>query len=254
LNDVDKDWEYFGSTEPYYGVWTHNDFRLNRLNPEARERFFSSGRRHIGLVLETVRSFVDPNFQPIRSLDFGCGVGRLVIPLASQSKSVVGVDISPSMLAEAHRNCEFEKIDNVTLVQSDDSLSGVSGLFNLIHSYIVFQHIPPNRGEVIMQHLIDRLEIGGVGVLHFTYYYPPISGRSRLLLAAYRFIPFVHNLRNMIKGRPFNEPTMQNYGYNMNRLMQVLQENQCHRCHLHFTHHGPYGVILFFQKKSLELL
>ena len=43
----------------------------------------------------------------------------------SDLDAVVGVDISPSMLAEARRNCDREGLDNVVLAPSDDDLSGV---------------------------------------------------------------------------------------------------------------------------------
>lgn len=35
--------------------------------------------------------------------DFGCGVGRLTLPFADCFDNVVGVDISPAMLAEGEK-------------------------------------------------------------------------------------------------------------------------------------------------------
>jgi ubiquinone/menaquinone biosynthesis C-methylase UbiE len=254
-HDTDKTWEFFGATDPYFGVWTLEDFRSDRLDLVTRERFFSSGQQHIHLMLQTVRALFDSDFKPRRSLDFGCGVGRLAIPLAAASESVVGADISKSMLAEAQLNCRQFGVENVTLVASDEALSEIKGQFDFIHSYIVFQHIPPVRGEAIMRRLIDRLEEGGIGVLHFTYSDQQKSSRwKRLRKWAYMSIPFLFNLRNVFRGRPFNEPIMQIYTYNVNKLLDVLLEKGCHQCHLRFTGHGHHGVILFFRKKPMELL
>lgn len=42
-------------------------------------------------------------FEPASVLDAGCGTGRIAIELARQGVEVVGVDVDPSMLAEAAR-------------------------------------------------------------------------------------------------------------------------------------------------------
>jgi len=62
----------------------------------------------------------------------------MVIPLAGISESVVGVDVSESMLNEAKRNCESLSIKNVSFVKGDDNLSALNCKFDFIHSYIVF--------------------------------------------------------------------------------------------------------------------
>ena len=72
-------------------------------------------------ILSNIHKHLDPGFQPINALDFGCGVGRLVIPLAKISTSAVGIDVSESMLAEARKNCELNSVHNIDLVKSDDA-------------------------------------------------------------------------------------------------------------------------------------
>ncbi|HKJ31811.1 MAG TPA: class I SAM-dependent methyltransferase [Balneolales bacterium] len=98
-------------------------------------------------ILKKIRKYVDPHFSINRALDFGCGVGRLLIPLSVYSSHVTGVDVSESMLDEARKNCEARQITNVDFIKSDDDLSLLNRKFNFIHSYIVFQHIPAKRGE-----------------------------------------------------------------------------------------------------------
>jgi hypothetical protein len=159
------------------------------------------------------------------------------------------------MLAEAQLNCRQFGIENVTLTVGDDSLSKLSGQFDFIHSFIVFQHIPPARGEAIMRRMIDRLEESGIGVLHFTYSERHGLSRSmRLRKWAYGSIPFLFHLRNLFRGRPYNEPLMRVYKYSINRLLNVLMETGCSQCYLRFTMHGHNGVILFFRKKPLPIL
>lgn len=97
-NDTDKEWEKFGKYDPYFGVLTHDKFHKINLTDENKEEFFKSGFDYIDDVLEKIRSHIDQSFTIKKALDFGCGVGRLVIPLANVAKEVTGVDVSDSML------------------------------------------------------------------------------------------------------------------------------------------------------------
>ena len=51
-----------------------------------------------------------------RALDLGCGIGRMLPPLAQSCALAVGVDVSAGMLAEAHRRCATRC--NLLLVRS----------------------------------------------------------------------------------------------------------------------------------------
>ena len=133
LNNSDKDWKLFGKTDPYYAVLTAPEYH-GQLSDKTRERFFESGEQHIAKMFSIIREHLDPNFAPRSALDFGCGVGRLLLPLARRCDEVTGVDVSPSMLAEARRNCDATGAKGVRLVQGDDALSNVRGSFDLIHS------------------------------------------------------------------------------------------------------------------------
>jgi len=146
---TDIAWEEWGRRDPYFGVITNPKFRRSELNDHSKREFFESGQSHAHGVLTTIRRFIDPGFAPRTVLDFGCGVGRLLIPFAKVADEVVGLDVSPSMLKEARRNCDEHGLSNIRLLDSDDSLSTVTGTFDLIHSCIVFQHIPPERGRAI---------------------------------------------------------------------------------------------------------
>src|SRR4051812_3426092 len=100
MGKTDSDWEKFGRIDPYYGVLSHDRFHAAAEAGEARQAFFQSGESHIDLVFRTIREHCDADFAPQRAFDFGCGVGRLVIPLARRAARVVGADISDAMLAE----------------------------------------------------------------------------------------------------------------------------------------------------------
>ena len=148
-------------------------------------------KTHINHVMEVCRRHLDRSFSPKRVLDFGCGTGRLVIPLAEMADYVLGLDVSDSMLLEAQKNCNAYALNNVHLLKSDDTLSCLDGCFDFIHSFIVFQHIPVKRGKRIFAKLLNHLADGGICAVQFTYSkaifekrngMPPIEGPIRKLI------------------------------------------------------------------------
>lgn len=246
--ESDAAWNRYGDIDPYFGVLRHDRFHRDRLDDVAIAEFFQSGEAHVDWLLRAIRDGVDEAFAPRRVLDFGCGVGRLLIPLARVSGRVVGVDISEGMLREARHNCASRGVVNVDLALSDDGLSGVEGTFDLIHSWIVFQHILPRRGMLIFQELFRRLDRGGVGALHFTY--RSTASRSRRSIGWLRSrMPGVNVLVNIAQRRPPSYPLMQMHAYDLNRIVARLHAAGCDRIHAHLTDHGGHlGVMLMFQK------
>ncbi|MBA3686919.1 MAG: class I SAM-dependent methyltransferase [Planctomycetes bacterium] len=247
---TDEEWEKFGKDDPYFGVVSCDQFRKSSLTDAGREEFFRSGQRHIDEVFAKIRTHLDPGFAPKRALDFGCGVGRLVLPLAGMVGEVTGVDISESMLAEARRNCASRSVGNATFVTSDDRLSQVTGTYDLVHTYIVLQHIPVQRGMRILERLVALLADGGVGVVHLTY--AKAYANRRFIQFAKKHIPLAVNLINLVKGRRFSAPHMQMNTYHLNQVFLAIQRSGAVGCHSEFTDHGgELGVTVYFRKPKL---
>jgi len=260
-HSTDVAWQRWGEQDPYFGVITNERFRRDRLDDEALEYFFHTGRKYVGHVLRVARRQFIPKFKPRRVLDFGCGVGRLVVPFAEYGSEVIGVDISPAMLAEARRNCERFGVDaRVSLVTSDDELSQVNGEFDLIHSFIVFQHIDPRRGRNIASRLMDRLAPGGIASLHFTYakaWHPDTFGQQPPPAPAPETTRWLDRLRGARRESaapepPEGDPDMQMNPYPLNELFFLVQSRLCVRtCHIEFTDHGgELGVVMYFQRPA----
>ena len=246
-NSTDKDWEKFGRHDPYFGVITDDKFRQSNLTDENREEFFRSGADYIKAIFWNIGQHIDPQFTARKALDFGCGVGRLVIPLAKVAQEVTGIDVSDSMLKEARENCDARSLENVSFVSSDDGLSQLDGKYDFIHSFIVFQHIPVERGEQIFNQLMERLEVGGVCVVHFTYAKNYKAGK--LLPLIKKYVPLSKNFINWIKGRGFLSYSMQMNAYNMNHLLLTIQKANVRDFYAEFTDAvDEFGLILYFKK------
>jgi SAM-dependent methyltransferase len=247
---TDREWQKFGEKDPYYGVISCDKFRSGQMDDSAKDDFFASGKAHIDYVIGTVRKTLAPDFAPRRALDFGCGVGRCLFPMAEMCDSAVGIDVSDAMLQEARAEADKRKIDNIELLQSDDSLGNVSGAFDLVHSYIVFQHIPPERGMKTIESLARLLSENGVGCLHFLYA-RQVPRASQWLGNLRKYVPLFHNLANLCFRKPFNEPLMEKNSYDMNRVMQVLYDNGCRQLHVTLQAGSPsYTAIVYFRKAS----
>jgi SAM-dependent methyltransferase len=241
---TDRDWEDWGRRDPYFAVLTDPRFRRGNLTEAAKREFFDSGRIHTNHVMRVIRRHIDPDFGPKRVLDFGCGVGRALIPLAEVAQEVVGLDVSPSMLQEAKRNCKEHGITNVQLLASDDELSLLTGVFDLIHSYIVFQHIPTDRGRAIFFKLLQHLKPGGVGALQLTY-------SKKDFASTFGIDPIEARPRSAVRKKRDRsvDPEMQMNPYNVNELLFLMQSQDIVQFHTEFVDHGgELGLFLFFQK------
>jgi SAM-dependent methyltransferase len=239
---TDAAWEEWGRRDPYYGVITHPKFRLNAITELDKKEFFESGQVHVDHVMRMIHTYINSSFAPKSILDFGCGVGRTLTSFAALGSETVGLDVSASMLLEARRNCDERKLTDIRLVPSDDSLSTLSGLFDLIHSFIVFQHIPPERGKIIFANLLAHLAPGGVAAVHFGYAKrpPPVAPTVEpvQLIAEPPTAPPPHTPP---------DPEMQMNLYAMNELLFIMQNRGVDQFHLEFTDHGgELGIFLFF--------
>jgi SAM-dependent methyltransferase len=219
--DAAKQWERYGAFDPYYGVLSEPDFHHSRLDAAAQERFFETGRQYVAETLAAIESAVGSDFECRRALDYGCGVGRLTLPLAERCEHVYGVDVSPSMLREAERNANRMKLQNVEWVAAD-RLDELSGCYDLVQSFLVFQHIPVREGERIFAKLVCGLRPGGVGALHVALRPShPLAGAFHWTM---KTIPLAYNIVNLTRGRAWSYPHMQMNHYSLNRLGRLLAD------------------------------
>lgn len=243
---TDLAWDRLGSQDPYYGVLADPKFRGRSLDNGVRAEFFRSGERHVEEVMATIRRTVAPDFNPVSTLDFGCGVGRVLIPLARRCRQAVGVDVSVAMLLEARSNCQDAGVD-AQLLNSED-MGSLDRTFDLVHSMIVFQHIPVRRGIRFVDTLLPLVAPGGVGVLHFTYASSESHIRRALRWSRTTFLP-IHYATNIVRGRPALQPSMQMNRYDLGAIFKRLQRLGCTSTYAEFTKHGPFaGVVLYFRR------
>lgn len=210
MRDPSEQWREYGRRDPYYGVLSHDEFRQENLTPAAVERFYDTGREHVDALFAP-----HGDWRPGRALDFGCGVGRLVVPLAARCDAVVGVDVSPDALEKARAACAERGIENASFAESLPA-----GGFDLVHTTIVMQHIPPADGYGLFRAMAASLNPGGRGIVQITVGARPAT---RLFYLALRS-SLVASAWNLARRRPRDYPTMQMNAYRLEKLLTILHE------------------------------
>jgi SAM-dependent methyltransferase len=247
-DNTDCQWEAWGRENPFHAALSEAKYLTANLNDEAREEFFQTGERHAERIYRVIREKVQLGFQPARILDYGCGPGRVLVPFARRAQEVVGVDVSPTMLRKAYENCWKYGVPSVRLIPVDHMGSLEPASFDLVHSFIVFQHIPVARGEVILRKITGLIAEGGVGAIHITFANTQ-SALRRGAAALRQRIDIVHDLLNLVQRRPLSSPRMEMHIYSMNRVLEILFEADCSSLHIVFSNHcGILGAMLYFEK------
>jgi ubiquinone/menaquinone biosynthesis C-methylase UbiE len=248
--DPAKQWELYGAVDPYYGVLSAPDHHGAGLDEATRERFFATGRRHVADLITAIEAYTGEDFQLRRALDYGCGVGRLALPLAERCEHVYGVDVSPSMLREANRNATRMNRGNVEWVAAD-RLPELHGRYDLAHSFLVFQHIPVREGERIFSTLVRGLRPGGVGVIHVTL--RPSHPLAGVFHWTMKSVPLAYNLFNLTRRRSWSYPHMQMNPYSLNRLGGLLAAAGITEWHTRYlagsTPMAYDGAVITFRKR-----
>ena len=248
---TDADWDKWGETDPYFGVLSSDEYRADNLSDEHRAKFFNSGSDYIDRTLATVREHLDSDFEPVNSLDFGCAVGRLVIPLAHLATTVVGVYVSDHMLAEAASNCAQRNVENASFVKSDDNLTRLHDSFDLIHSCLVLQHIPTKRGMQIIDALLRHLRPGGVVAIQF-YYRCDAPSLIRALVKLRYKLPIANMVRNILRGQPWREPAMQLHTYSLEEITSKLKAVGASSIYLYPFAYGEFQSVALYAQKAKE--
>ena len=235
------DWERLGQIDPYWAVLGEESYRSRNMSDAQLARFLESGEAYVEHLWRRCREIFGSTFAPVRALDFGCGVGRVALPMAKRAGSVVAVDVADSMLNQAKTLLAREQVTNVELVKGDDTLSRLTGPFDFVHSLVVFQHIPVTRGLALMKRLIALTGDGGVIVLHVLYENPfrrawPVRIASRALRPLRR-----------LRGRP---PEIQMNPYPLNTVVGLIQDAGVQSFRVELTDHaGHLGAIFVFRKE-----
>jgi SAM-dependent methyltransferase len=239
-SSTDRQWEQWAVRNPYFGVLGVESSGMG--DGPARDRFFQTGRDHLAAILARLR---DRGWTPpagAAALDFGCGVGRILLPLGEAFARVVGVDVSPTMLKLARENLQGRT--NIDLLGSLPAAAAAQpGGFDFVHSYLVLQHVRPAQGYPLLRQLFAAVRPGGAFAVHFT-----VGDRRplRRILNAFRYrLPPLQWMYNLARRRPWNEPVAEMNAYDFATVLDLLLQAGCRTSEIQaLDHHRHLGVMV----------
>lgn len=164
LDRVRRTWQDLGSDDPLWAVLSTPEKRGGRWDIDE---FFASGRGEIDNQMEIVLPPLGLPAQRRLAVDFGCGAGRLTRALARHFATVIGLDVSSSMVRTARRlnahvsNIAFRENTGTRLdLIADRSVDFLS-------CCIVLQHIPASLQVGYIAEFFRVLAPGGVAMFQF---------------------------------------------------------------------------------------
>ncbi|MET0136968.1 MAG: methyltransferase domain-containing protein [Sphingobium sp.] len=240
----DSNWQAWGEQDPYYAVLSHARFRRDAI-AGSREDFFASGHHYVDDTVTRLEQHLGA-IPRGRALDFGCGVGRLSIPLTKHFAAVVGLDIAPAMLEEARRNSSNLPIDYRL---SDDTLSQADGHYDFVLSCIVLQHIPVARGLPILRTLLEKVSPGGGCAIHLSIKRHH-DWRGRLRYFVTHRLPGGQALSNLLRGRPAAAPVMEMNEYPLAQVISLFNANGFGDLVMRYADHGGFDTVLILARRQ----
>lgn len=220
-------WEELAKREPYFTVLTADGDQIDR------KAFFETGEEDIAALLEAITPLLGRAVPLTSALDFGCGAGRLTLPLARRAVRVVACDIAPTMLEHARQNASSAGLHNVTFLEPDELTELGDPQFDFVCTLLVLQYIPPLRGHEIIRTLLRLLKPRGVAALGVTLARPG------------------HALRRLARATPGRRRSLSTAAaeYDEHALVRTIESCGAHAIGRFATRHGNVaGAVLVAQK------
>ncbi len=158
-------WTRLGREAPYWSVLSGCD-RSPEIGEADEEEFYRSGADEVACLREQFEA-AGAALPGGCCVDWGCGLGRVLLHLADPFEKAVGVDISRPHLdrARARADARFpQRASRCTwlhAVEDADAIGALHGRVDLVHSILVLQHMPPPLMEETLDTFARLLRPGG---------------------------------------------------------------------------------------------
>lgn len=252
----DPRWEAFVEREPHFAVLTDPKFLRANLTADTEREFFNSGETLVDYMFRLIQERLAPDFAPTSILEYGCGIGRLAIPLARRAArrggTVVAVDRSPVMLDFARREAERHRIDNIHFATPTEFRADNRN-FDFACCYLVLQRIREDAGLKLFCDLLARLVPGGIAVF-LVPYRSKVAPTVRVLRSLRELIPFVNSLVNVLRRKPATDPFIASHIYDLSRVIGVIQDQLVGTMNVVLEPQEGLNAALLFVEKPLTIL
>jgi SAM-dependent methyltransferase len=246
----DLAWERFAAREPYFAVVTDPRFRRANLTPEHERRFFASGETLVAWMLATIDAALVPQFAPMSTLEYGCGVGRLALPLGARPGTVVAVDRSDVMLEHARGEAARRGLAHVVF-QHPDELFASRRTFDLVVCYHVLQRLPRGEAIALLNRLVAAIGPDGVGVFQWcsTSRQPASVEAARWLRAR---VPGANAAANRLRGNATGDPFIPTHVLGVEEVLAVFEAAGMNPVHVALERHEDVDYAIAFASRRVR--
>jgi SAM-dependent methyltransferase len=182
LTKIKDAWAHLGTVRPHFSVLTDQRFLPENLDGNI-DTFWASGQGEVEGVLQILARYGFKSFRDKNCVEYGCGVGRVTVPLAQKFRRVDGYDISSSHLVRAQHRADQVAARNVFLHQCASTVLPELEKCDLFYSRIVFQHNPPPVIVELIRRALAALKPRGVAVFQVPTYIAGYQFRVKEYLA-----------------------------------------------------------------------
>ncbi len=180
-----KDWDVVAQLDPLWGILSEpkKKFRKWDIN-----EFFLSGKNEVEYLMHCVKKLGYPQYLD-SALDFGCGVGRITMPLSKYFRRCYGLDISELMIEKAKAFSKGATQASEIVYSNDTNLEQFPDeTFDLVYSIFVLQHLPQRymlKDQI--KEFLRVLKRNGLLVFQVPNFIPFLN-RFRIGLTLYRIL------------------------------------------------------------------
>jgi SAM-dependent methyltransferase len=239
----------FAAREPYFAVVTAPQYLRANLTPTHEREFFESGEVFVDRMFGVIEAGLVPKFAPVSMLEYGCGLGRLAIPLSHRPGSLTAVDRSPVMLALAKQEADRRGAGHIVF-QTPAAFAATPHKFDLFVCYHVLQRLPRRQGLALLAALVDRISPNGVGVFQW-----PLNTGASIGVEVTRWarerVPGVNGILNRMRGKPTRDPFIPTHAYALDEVLPIVNAAGCRDTHVVFEHAEglEYAIVLAAKRK-----
>ncbi len=169
LSLVRDKWRRMGDDRPHWSVTGKDEHLPDRL-AENRASFENSGQDDLNMILAVLARSGMPADLFAHVCDFGCGVGRISLPMAGRFLRVTACDVSEAHLRHGREAAARLGIGNINFVLVEPPHFGMTQPFDLWFSHLVLQHNPPPIIAAILRRMFALLSPGGVALFQVPTY------------------------------------------------------------------------------------
>lgn len=162
-------WETLGSEEPHFSVLSLPQYCSEEIEQNL-DQFWSSGESEASRIERIMNRYSFQSSSTRICSEFGCGIGRITIPLAKLFCRVHAFDISKTHIARAEKEVSERELKNIEFhLVTRDNLGSLPPA-DLVYCRLVLQHNPPPIIELLIRHLLRSVTKGGLAVIQVPTY------------------------------------------------------------------------------------